>query len=341
MVIIAANGQDITKVDLKAILLPATVMIVTVSASTTIGHTLSETELQTVQEACSLLLKLDESRKTILKHVETRMNYIAPNLTIVLGSAACAAKLIGIAGGLTALCKIPACNVQVLGAANAKNNLGLSAASAYRHAGLIYTSEIVSKQPMDMRVRAARIVAAKCLLAARVDRCHEHPDGSLGKKLAEDIERKLEKLQEPPPTKNPKALPVPDEQSKKRRGGRKFRKRREALQQTELRKQQNRLAFGVEAEEEIFGGDETEGLGMAGSASGRIRVNADRGRKLGVSAAMQRRLKMFGSSGNVSGLASSLAFTPVQGFELENPEAKRHKTSKDKYFGESARFLSK
>lgn len=37
--------------------------------------------------------------------------------------------------------------------------------------------------------------------------------------MREDIDQKLEKLQEPPPTKNIKALPVPDEGPKKRRGG--------------------------------------------------------------------------------------------------------------------------
>ena len=34
-----------------------------------------------------------------------------------------------------------------------------------------------------------------------------------------DIDQKIEKLQEPPPSKNTKALPVPDEGPKKRRGG--------------------------------------------------------------------------------------------------------------------------
>ena len=40
------------------------------------------------------------------------MSFIAPNLTIIVGSVI-AAKLMGIAGGLTALSKIPACNVKV------------------------------------------------------------------------------------------------------------------------------------------------------------------------------------------------------------------------------------
>jgi U4/U6 small nuclear ribonucleoprotein PRP31 len=37
--------------------------------------------------------------------------------------------------------------------------------------------------------------------------------------LREAIDQKLEKLQEPPPSKNIKALPIPDEGPKKKRGG--------------------------------------------------------------------------------------------------------------------------
>lgn len=46
------------------------------------------------------------------QYVESRMVFIAPNLTNIVG-ASTAAKLIGIAGGLTALSKMPSCNVQV------------------------------------------------------------------------------------------------------------------------------------------------------------------------------------------------------------------------------------
>jgi U4/U6 small nuclear ribonucleoprotein PRP31 len=64
---------------------------------------------------------------------------------------------------------------------------------------------------------------------------------------------------------------------------------------------------------------------------------------VGLSQAMQRRLKAYGSgsSGGTSGLSSSLAFTPVQGIELENPEARAQKL-KDlnrRYFDESQGFL--
>ena len=52
-----------------------------------------------------------------------------------------------------------------------------------------------------MRRKTARLVAAKAVLAARVDASHESPDGRCGADFLADIEGKLEKLQEPPPVK--------------------------------------------------------------------------------------------------------------------------------------------
>ena len=62
--------------------------------------------------------------------------------------------------------------------------------------------------------------------------------------LREEIEKKIEKFQEPPPVKAAKALPAPLEAPKKRRGGRRVRKMKERYAVTELRKQANRMNFG-------------------------------------------------------------------------------------------------
>jgi hypothetical protein len=51
-------------------------------------------------------------RLQIIKFVESRMHDIAPNLSAAIGSEV-AARLMGVAGGLMALSKMPACNVQV------------------------------------------------------------------------------------------------------------------------------------------------------------------------------------------------------------------------------------
>jgi hypothetical protein len=48
----------------------------------------------------------------IIKIVESRMHQIAPNLSAAIGSEV-AARLMGVAGGLMSLSKMPACNVQV------------------------------------------------------------------------------------------------------------------------------------------------------------------------------------------------------------------------------------
>mmetsp|Transcript_8936 Transcript_8936/g.10209 ORF Transcript_8936/g.10209 Transcript_8936/m.10209 type:complete len:92 (+) Transcript_8936:1-276(+) len=58
-----------------------------------------------------------------------------------------------------------------------------------------------------------------------------------------------------------------------------------------------------------------------------------------------RQLKAInaGSSGTTSGIASSIAFTPVQGIELVNPEAQKEKIRQAnlRYFGSGYKFEDK
>jgi U4/U6 small nuclear ribonucleoprotein PRP31 len=89
----------------------ATVMVVTVTASTTSGQPLSEESLGKVLGACEVALALDEDKAAILRLVQLKMHHIAPNLSAAVGTEI-AAKLMGVAGGLVNLSKMPACNVQ-------------------------------------------------------------------------------------------------------------------------------------------------------------------------------------------------------------------------------------
>lgn len=45
-------------------------------------------------------------------YVSSRMNILAPNLSAIVGTTT-AAKLLGVAGGLGGIAKMPACNVYV------------------------------------------------------------------------------------------------------------------------------------------------------------------------------------------------------------------------------------
>ena len=85
---------------------------------------------------------------------------------------------------------------------------------------------------------------------------------------------------------------------------------------TDVRKAANRMNFN-QAEEEV--GLEGVGVGVVGAeGAGRLRMNTNQSKKLQKDAAKYA-MKKFGNSGAASGLSSSLAFTPVQGIELANP----------------------
>lgn len=65
-----------------------------------------------VEEACAMALQLEEDKGLILRLVQLKMDRIAPNLSAAVGTEI-AAQLMGVAGGLVNLSKMPACNVQV------------------------------------------------------------------------------------------------------------------------------------------------------------------------------------------------------------------------------------
>uniref|UniRef100_A0A8K9Y3L6 U4/U6 small nuclear ribonucleoprotein Prp31 n=1 Tax=Oncorhynchus mykiss TaxID=8022 RepID=A0A8K9Y3L6_ONCMY len=185
--------------NLQQILTNATIMVVSVTASTTQGTMLGEDELKRLEEACDMALELNQSKHRIYEYVESRMSFIAPNLSVIVG-ASTAAKIMGIAGGLTNLSKMPACNLMLLG--TQKRTLsGFSSTAVLPHTGYIYHCDVVQTLPPDLRRKAARLVSAKCTLASRVDSFHESADGKVGYDLKEEIEKKFDKWQEPPPVK--------------------------------------------------------------------------------------------------------------------------------------------
>ena len=342
------NDLEVTKVDLDEILPAATIMVVSVTASTTQGQRIEQEELDRVMEACEMGLELNEKKLKILSYVESRMSFIAPNLSTIVGPTV-ATKLMGTAGGLTALSKIPACNILVLGAQK-RTLAGFSSATILPHTGFIFYSDLVQSTPPDVRRKVARVVAAKCTLAARVDSFHESSGGEVGQDLRDQVQKKIDKILEPPPVKAAKPLPRPDDAPKKKRGGRRVRKMKDRYAITEMRKQANRMTFGS-IEEDAYQEDlgfNTGQLGKGGVA-GTIRApTADKKTQVSISKRLQRQIQtaVFGGKSSVkgaaSGTASSIAFTPLQGLEIVNPMAaeKKVQEANNKYFSNTATFRS-
>lgn len=332
---------------LQQFLTQATIMVVSVTASTTQGSMLTDFEKSQIDEACDMAIELNNFKLKIFEYVESRMAFIAPNLSLIVG-ASIAAKLMGVAGGLTRLSKMPACNIQVLGQQK-KNLSGFSQTHTLPHTGHIYYSEIVQNTPPDLRMKTARLVSNKCALAARVDANHESTDGRIGRNLREEIEKKLDKLQEPPPVKFVKPLPKPIETSKKKRGGKRVRKMKERYAITEFRKHANRMNF-ADIEDDAYQEDLGYTRGTIGkSGTGRIRLpQVDEKTKVRISKTLQKNLQkqqIWGGSTTVkkqvSGTASSVAFTPLQGLEIVNPQAAEVKVNEAnaKYFSNTSGFF--
>ncbi|RCN33901.1 putative U4/U6 small nuclear ribonucleoprotein Prp31 [Ancylostoma caninum] len=343
---INTKGQN--KELLGQILAPATCIVVSVTASTTQGKSLEPDELNAVREACDLAEKLHTDRISMHRLVELRMSLIAPNLVHLLG-AATTALLVSQAGGLAPLSRMPACNIQVLGRQR-RSLAGFSSTSALPHAGFVYFHPLVQSMPPDLKSKAAKILAAKCTLAARVDSLHESPNGAIGVHLLEQVRSKMEKLLEPPPVKASKALPKPLDKASKKRGGRRVRKMKERMGMTDLRKSANRMNFGELAEDVLQDhiGFDLGQVKTGNIAGGRIRAGVvDSKTRVRMSQKMQRQMERQRAQGGVTsirsktaGTASSVTFTPVQGLEIINPTAlEKTATSSSTYFSSSASFV--
>ncbi len=248
-------------------------MTVTVEATTTKGLKLSDQELEAVLHACRTMLRLEQAKKILTDYVQSRMNLFAPNLTALIGSLT-AAQLLNARGGLTNLANSRAANLASIGSKRAGATSGLATNVGIRNQGFLYQSSLIARFRPELKTQAMRIVSAKIVLAARVDRVHESPDGATGADLREQCEKRLDRLTEPPPNKGQKALAAPDDKPSKKRGGRRARKAKEATAMTDIRKAQNRMAFGKEEQEVGYGtGEGTKGMGMIGQSNeGRIRA---------------------------------------------------------------------
>ncbi|KZP24517.1 Nop domain-containing protein [Athelia psychrophila] len=337
---VLGNEEDPTKVDLTGILPAPVIMSVLVTATTTSGQPLTEASWQAVQRACDLADRLEEARKKIFMYVSSRMNVLAPNLSAIVGTTT-AAKLLGVAGGLGGLAKMPACNVHLLGAQK-KITAGFSTATQGRHTGFVFQSELIQQTPSDYQMKVQRTVGAKAVLAARMDLERSRRDGTYGEGLRDKIEKHIDRLAAPPPSKVTKALPIPGDGPKKRRGGKRARKAKEAYAQTELRKLQNRMVFG-EVEEEVGAFDQTKGMGMIGVGTGKVRAGMGEAKSRAKmskanktrTAALARAAASQGVGGTqTSGTATSLSVTPSQGFELTNraASAQRVKEANERWF---------
>merc|ERR1712113_1234704 len=256
--------EIITQVDLEGIIPPSNIMVLTVTASTTTGKPLPEDQLQKVLEASRIVLQLDSDKCKIHSLVEKKMNLVAPNLSALLGPSI-AANLVGFSNGLINLSKIPACNIQVLGAKK-KNLARYNNISTVPYQSFISSCEIIQQTPSAWKKKALRLIAAKSSLLSKIDAFGQDPKGNIGRTYRNELILKIEKWQQKTPYKFIKPLPVPDGDRKKQRAGRRRRMFKRECRGSEIAKSANRISFNGDGED-IHIQDKIIGLNLLGKNS--------------------------------------------------------------------------
>ncbi len=136
-------------------------------ASKSRGGDISEKNLEIVQSMAQQMLDLHKLRKNLEEHVESEMQIVAPNISAILG-AAVGARILGRAGSLSRLASMPASTIQVIGAEKALFRSLKTGAQPPKH-GILFQHPMVHAAPRWQRGKIARAIAAKAVIAARVD----------------------------------------------------------------------------------------------------------------------------------------------------------------------------
>merc|ERR1712100_156586 len=142
------------------------------------GTEISEEDLLNIKQLCDQVISLCEYRSQLYDYIKSRMNAVAPNLTVLVGELV-GARLIAHSGSLLKLAKQPASTIQILGAEKALFR-ALKTKSCTPKYGLIYNASLVGQAKSNLKGKISRTLANKCALCVRYDALGENQDGKLG-----------------------------------------------------------------------------------------------------------------------------------------------------------------
>ena len=181
-IVIAGKRESLTKQVFEDAGFPESkVEMLSLISSKSRGGDISDVNLAIVQSIAKQILDFHELRKKLEDHVESEMQEIAPNISAILGTAV-GARLLGRAGSLKKMASMPASTIQVLGAEKALFRSLKTGSQPPKH-GLLFQHAMVHTAPRWQRGKIARAVAAKAVIAARVDVYGEGLNETLLEKL--------------------------------------------------------------------------------------------------------------------------------------------------------------
>ncbi|MGQ9513617.1 MAG: C/D box methylation guide ribonucleoprotein complex aNOP56 subunit [Thermoproteota archaeon] len=142
--------------------------------------------IRALAETISILSKRGEEMANFLEEI---MELEAPNVKALVG-ATIGARLVAQAGGLLNLAKMPSSKIQVLGAEKALFRAMKMGSKPPKH-GTIFQHASIHGSPRKLRGKAARALAGKIAIAARID---AFSGEFIGDKLREEFERRIKQM---------------------------------------------------------------------------------------------------------------------------------------------------
>ena len=179
-------------------------------------------DLDIMNNYAKSIYELQQTRKNIIDYIDVKMESIAPNLRLLVGSSL-GAKLISHAGGLKRLASYPSSTVQIMGAEKALFR-HLKSGDRPPKYGLIYQHPQVRGAKWWNRGKIARLLAGRISLAARKD-VFTH---DFNPEIFNEFTAKVEEIEKnnPFPTKTTKKRKEEKQKSKnKRKKGKKRRRK--------------------------------------------------------------------------------------------------------------------
>jgi nucleolar protein 58 len=153
--------------DLSEILPEEVVTEVKQAAEISMGTEITVNDETFILNLAQKVLDLTEYRDSLSEYLKSRMNAVAPNLTVMVGELV-GAKLISHAGSLINLAKYPASTIQILGAEKALFRAMRTKHNTPKY-GLIYQASLVGQAHSKIKGKVSRTLAAKCSVCIRVD----------------------------------------------------------------------------------------------------------------------------------------------------------------------------
>ncbi len=165
------------------------------AASSSKGGAITAENLAVLQKLAEEIRHLHTIRDSLATHLEQEMDTVAPNMKEILG-ATIGARMIAKVGSLERLAMLPASTIQVIGAEKALFRALKTGSRPPKH-GIIFQHPLVHSAPRWQRGKIARAIAAKAVIAARMDAYKGVKEPSLMSKLNERIEEIRQKYKEP------------------------------------------------------------------------------------------------------------------------------------------------